>query len=131
MQKQKSKQMFFGLFSFIKQELKKTKHNYHNPSQNETEFQAQISTMLPNLIKLMIARSIRAMEDKKLNQTAKRNSANLLQHKTPKKQEKFFEKCNKTLAYETQENQSKTKQKTQCKSQHKDRNDSVSRSSLF
>ena len=29
--KQKEKQMFFGLFSFIKQELKKTKHNYQNP----------------------------------------------------------------------------------------------------
>ena len=71
------------------------------------------------------------MEDQKLDQTAKRNSANSLQHKTPKKQEKIFENCNKTLAYETQENQSKTKQKTQCKAQHKDRSESVSRSSLF
>ena len=63
MQKQKAKQMFFGLFSFIKQELKKTKHNYQNPNQNETEFQAQTSRMLPKLIRLTIARSIRARED--------------------------------------------------------------------
>ena len=70
MQKQNAKQIFFGLFSFIKQELEKTKHNYQNPNQNETEFQAQTSTMLPNLIKLMIARSIRATEDQKLSQAA-------------------------------------------------------------
>ena len=38
-QKQKAKQMFLDFFSFIKQELqKKTKHNYPNSSQNETEF---------------------------------------------------------------------------------------------
>ena len=43
----------------------------------------------------MITRSIRAMEDQKLNQTAQRNSANSLQHKTPKKQEKIFENCKK------------------------------------
>ena len=70
MQKTKSKTNVFGLFSFIKQELNKTKRNYHNSSQNETEFQAQTSTMLPNLIKLMIARSIRATEDQKLSQSA-------------------------------------------------------------
>ena len=70
MQKQKEKQMFFGLFSFIKEELKRPSTNYQNPSQNETEFQAQTSTMLPNLIKLMIARSIRATEDQKLSQSA-------------------------------------------------------------
>ena len=87
--------------------------------------------MPPNLIRLMIARLIRAMEDQKLDQTAKRNSANSLQHKTPKKQEKIFENCNKTLAYETQENQLKTKQRTQREAQHKDRSESVSRSSLF
>ena len=65
--KQKAKQMFFWLFSFIKQKLEKTKHNYQNPSQNETEFQAQTSRMLPNLIRLKIARSIRVTEDQKLS----------------------------------------------------------------
>ena len=68
--KQKAKQIFFWLSSFIKQELNKTKRNYHNSSQNETEFQVQTSTMLPNLINLMIARSIKAMEDQKLSQSA-------------------------------------------------------------
>ena len=65
MQKQKAKQMFFELFSFIRKELAKTKYNYQKSKPNKTKFQAQTSIMLPNLIRLTIARSIRAKEDQK------------------------------------------------------------------
>ena len=78
-QKQKQDTMFFKFlkcknkkqnkcflnFLFIKQELEKTKHKLSKSKPNKTNFQAQTSTMLPNLIRLTIARSIKAKEDLK------------------------------------------------------------------
>lgn len=46
MQKQKEKQMFFEIFSFIEKELEKTKKKLSKSKPNKTEFQAQTSTML-------------------------------------------------------------------------------------
>ena len=42
MQKQKAKQMFFEIFSFIEKELEKTKQNYQNPNQTRLNFKHKL-----------------------------------------------------------------------------------------
>ena len=130
--KNKNQNKFFlGFLALQGKSSKKTKHELSKSKPKRDRISSTNFKNAPKPYKADNSKINKSKRRPKQSQSAQTNSANSLQQKIPKKQEKFFENCNKTLAYGTQENQSKTKQKSQCEAQHKGRSESVSRSSLF